>query len=212
MLRWGRRFLESTRGRVVELLRKGEASVNDLAERLGLTDNAIRAHLNTLERDGLVRTAGKRAGVRKPETLYALTPEADRLFPHAYHLLFTRLLDRLRDRMPDEEIEGLLREIGRDLAAEQPLQPARTLRERADRAVEVLERMGGLAEVREEEDVLHIQGFSCPLSAASERHPEVCALAEALLGALLQVPVKEVCNRSGTPRCAFRVPGGDASA
>ena len=44
------RFLASTRGQIVILLRQGHATVDDLATTLGLTDNAVRAHLAGLER------------------------------------------------------------------------------------------------------------------------------------------------------------------
>src|SRR5690606_11837767 len=110
MKRWSKRFLSSTRGQVVQLLRGREATVNDLAASLKLTDNAVRAHLATLERDGLVQEAGKRAGVRKPERVYALTPEAEQLFPKAYHLLLGQLLGALGRRMPAAEVETILRE------------------------------------------------------------------------------------------------------
>src|SRR3954447_11095439 len=79
-----RRFLESTRGRVVSLLRGEPRTVEELASLLELTDNAVRAHLTTLERDGIVRQSGVRRGLRKPHFTYALTPEAERLFPKAY--------------------------------------------------------------------------------------------------------------------------------
>ena len=44
----GRRFLESTRGQVVLLLRRGARTVEELAQALGLTDNAVRSHLAAL--------------------------------------------------------------------------------------------------------------------------------------------------------------------
>ena len=75
------RFFASTRGQVVALLRRGNRTVEELAQALGLTDNAVRAHLATLERDGLVRQAGLRGGPSKPAYAYALTPAAGRLFP-----------------------------------------------------------------------------------------------------------------------------------
>ncbi len=75
------RFLESTRGRIVRLLRGSSRTVEELATQLELTDNAVRAHLTTLERDGLVRQSGVRRGARKPHFTYSLTPEAEKLFP-----------------------------------------------------------------------------------------------------------------------------------
>jgi predicted ArsR family transcriptional regulator len=58
----GRRFFETTRGQIVGLLRRGRRTVEELARALGLTDNAVRNHLATLERDGLVRQDGVRRG------------------------------------------------------------------------------------------------------------------------------------------------------
>ncbi len=205
MNRWGRPFLESTRGKVVQLLRRDRSSVRDLAEELDLTNNAVRSHLSSLERDGLVRTAGKRAGVRKPETLYALTADADRLFPDAYRLLFARLLERIEVRLPEREVEEMLQEMGEMLAVELVDRPRNSLRERAQQSLDVLESMGGLAELHENEDAYLIQGFSCPLSATVSEHPEVCKLAQALLGEILQAPVAEICDRSDPPKCAFRI-------
>jgi predicted ArsR family transcriptional regulator len=58
----GERFFGSTRGRLVRLLRGAARTVEELAAALALTDNAVRAHLATLERDGLVQQAGVRRG------------------------------------------------------------------------------------------------------------------------------------------------------
>ena len=52
------KFFESTRGRMVTLLRRSGRTVEELARALGLTDNGIRAHLAALERDGIVRQRG----------------------------------------------------------------------------------------------------------------------------------------------------------
>jgi predicted ArsR family transcriptional regulator len=52
---WDEKFFESTRGRMVTLLKRSGRTVEDLARVLGLTDNGIRAHLAVHERDGIVR-------------------------------------------------------------------------------------------------------------------------------------------------------------
>src|SRR5215468_2499006 len=80
---WHRRFVESTRGRLVALLRRDVRTVDELAQQLGLTDNAVRAHLAALERDGWVVSRGVRhsGSSGKPATIYELTPDAEVLFP-----------------------------------------------------------------------------------------------------------------------------------
>jgi predicted ArsR family transcriptional regulator len=206
MSRWNDRFLASTRGRVVQILRRGEASVSELAGALGLTDNNVRAHLATLERDGLVREAGKRPGVRKPETLYALTPEAEQLFPKAYHLLLDVLLDLLGEQLPQEQLDALLRGVGRRIAAvRHEAVPEADLRTRVAQAVEVLKDLGGLAELEERGQRFVICGLSCPLAAAATHHPEVCLLAESLLSELIGAPVQQRCEHEGRPRCVFEI-------
>jgi predicted ArsR family transcriptional regulator len=59
---WRARLLESTRGKILVLLQTGNQTVKHLADALNLTDNAVRAHLISLERDGLVQQRGHPSG------------------------------------------------------------------------------------------------------------------------------------------------------
>src|SRR5919107_6317406 len=111
------RFFDSTRGRIVSLMRDGSSTVNELASKLELTDNAVRAHLLSLERDGLIRQSGVQRGPRKPHFAYELTAEAERLFPKAYDALLNQLIATLKGRLPPPAVEDVLREVGRSLAA-----------------------------------------------------------------------------------------------
>jgi predicted ArsR family transcriptional regulator len=69
----------------------------------------------------------------------------------------------------------------------------------------VLNELGGLAELEERNGAFVIQGYSCPLSAVSSDHPEVCRMAATLLTDLAGVPIHEHCARSERPRCCFQV-------
>jgi DNA-binding transcriptional ArsR family regulator len=118
----GKRFFETTRGRIVVLLRRDVSTVEELARALALTDNAVRSHLATLERDGIVRQDGVRRGqgAGKPATLYTLHPEAEPFFSRAYAPMLGALLDELAEQFPRERTEALLRSVGRRLAARAP--------------------------------------------------------------------------------------------
>src|SRR5918999_673767 len=117
---FNQRFLETTRGQIVALLRRGEQTVEELARALELTDNAVRAHLATLERDGLVHSVGVRrgAGAGKPATIYELHPDAEPLFSRAYAPVLRAMLDVIAERMPEDEAEALMRDVGRRLASQ----------------------------------------------------------------------------------------------
>lgn len=203
---WDRRFFASTRGRIVALLRRGSLTVDELAQALGLTDNGIRAHLATLERDGLVHQQGVRRGSGKPAYAYELTPEAEYLFPKPYAPVLRQLLEVLDKEIGPDKMEALLRTVGHDLAAGLRVS-AGDVRTRLEAAVAVLNELGGLAELEEHDGVFVIRGYSCPLAAVVPDHPEVCRLAETLLTEVAGVPVKEHCDRGEPPRCCFEASG-----
>src|SRR5689334_12357206 len=199
------RFFESTRGQIVTLLRSSACTVEELAEQLTLTDNAVRAHLATLERDGLVRQSGLRRGPRKPHFTYVLTDEADKLFPKAYDTLLNQLIAVLKGRLTPGEIEGVLREVGRAVAAQTGGRGDASFESRVQNAVRVLEAIGGSAGVEKHGDKTVIRGNGCPLAAAVSVHPEVCHLAETLVAEVVNAPVVEHCNREGRPHCLFEI-------
>ena len=200
-----KRFFESTRGQIVTILRSSPGTVEDLAEKLSLTDNAVRAHLATLERDGLVRQSGLRRGPRKPHFTYVLTDEADKLFPKAYDTLLNQLISVLKHRLSPPEIEAVLREVGRAVAADASGRSDASLESRVQSAVKLLEAIGGSAEVEKHGDKIVIRGNGCPLAAAVSVHPEVCRLGETLVAEVVKAPVVEHCNREGRPSCRFEI-------
>lgn len=203
-----KRFFDSTRGRIVTLMRGGaERSVDELAKELGLTDNAVRAHLSTLERDGLVKQGGIIKGFRKPHFAYALTEQAEELFPKPYDLLFNELISALKGRLSGKVLTGVLREVGRSIALAAPSDAAaaRDMDERLNAALSTLEELGGKAALTRDGETAHIRSSSCPLATAVTSHPEVCKLAETLLAEVTGRPVKETCNREAGPKCHFEI-------
>ena len=201
------KFFESTRGQIVTLLRRSNRTVEDLARALDLTDNGVRAHLAVLERDGIVRQRGsvrRSSGGGKPAYVYELTREAEDLFPKAYEPTLSRLLNVLSDQLGSEESEALLRSVGRRLAEEHTTRADGT-HARLEAAVEVLNELGGLAELEERDGAVVIRGYSCPLAGVTPDHPEVCRMAEALVGEVAGVSVREHCDRGERPRCCFEI-------
>lgn len=212
--RWYEKLLETTRGRVLELLRVEPRTVAELARDLDLTGNAVRRHLTALEGDRLVEAGGvRRKGVGKPARVYRLTEEGEAYFPRAYGAVLDVLLTTLEERYSEREVEAVARSVGRRFAEEQkragfPLDGP--LEERIRSAVRLLEDLGGAPEFECRNGGFRIRGHSCPLAAATENHPEACALAEQLLTELLDLPVGERCERNGRLRCVFDVPADGA--
>lgn len=200
------RFFASTRGRLALLLRSGPCTVEQLAQSLGLTDNAVRAHLVALERDGLVRQAGSVRTARRPSLTYELAPDAERLFPKAYGAVLSAFLAVLDRELPAAVIDQTLRAAGRRLAQELAANGQNgDLEARAARAVGVLDDLGGSATLEAVGDDVHVRGRSCPLAIVVREHPDVCALVESLLEEVTGARVEEQCERAGQPHCHFRL-------
>jgi len=205
-----KRFFGTTRGRLVTLLRGSTKTVNELAEELELTDNAVRAHLLSLERDGLIRQSGIQRGTRKPHFAYRLTDEAEHLFPKAYDALLNQLIAVLKGRLTPLALEEVLREVGRSLAVPQAAgEKNRDMESRLGSALAALEAIGGAARIEKDNKKLFICSESCPLATAVTEHPEVCRLAETLLSEIIGLEVREQCDREGSPRCRFEVIGSE---
>ena len=203
---WRERLFKSTRGKILELLRTEERTVNDLADALRLTDNAVRAHLASLERDRLIAQSGMKPGLRKPHVTYTLGPEAEHLFPKAYGRLVSLLMSIFSRQIKPRNLRAGMRAAGRSVAHEhlRELQ-GKTRGQRIDAALGILKELGGTASFREEDGKHFIYGNGCPIAAATANHPEACLLAESLLTEIIGSPVKECCIRGSTPSCRFEV-------
>jgi predicted ArsR family transcriptional regulator len=201
---WPVRFLTSTRGRLIAILRRESRTVDEMAAELQVTDNAIRAHLAALERDGFVRQCGVRrgGGAGKPAYAYELTASAEQLFPKPYVPVLSSLLSSLDERLTRDEVEALLRDVGRRIAREYP-SGAGDAHARLQAATEALNQLGGLATLDARQGSSIICGYDCPLASLVPDHPEVCVLAEAFVSEVAGSPVQECCQRDGTPRCRF---------
>jgi predicted ArsR family transcriptional regulator len=203
---WRERLFKSTRGKLLELLRAEECTVNELAEELHLTDNAVRAHLASLERDRLVAQSGMKSGTRKPHTTYALGPEAEHVFPKAYGRLVSLLMSIFSRQIKPRNLRAGMRAAGRSVAHEHLRElHGKTREQRIHAALGILKELGGAAKFREEDGKHFIYGNGCPIAAATANHPEACLLAESLLTEIIGSPVKERCIRGPTPSCRFQV-------
>jgi predicted ArsR family transcriptional regulator len=201
---WDQRFFESTRGRILGLLRRQERTVEELAAELGVSDNAIRPHLIALERDRLIHQRGVRSTGGKPATIYQVIPEAERLFTRAYVPVLTELVGVLAEQMNPASLEKLLREVGKRLATGRK-PAAGELRARADAAAELLTELGGVVEVEERNESLNLRGFSCPLADAVRAYPGTCRAVETLIAQVVGEKVREHCERGDRPRCYFEI-------
>jgi predicted ArsR family transcriptional regulator len=203
---WRARLMKSTRGKILDLLRPKDQTVNELAAALRLTDNAVRAHLSSLERDGLIRQSGTQPGFRKPHVTYALTPDAEQIFPKSYGVLLDLILMVISRQLSPRELSAAMREVGKRVADKHLLEvKGKSRSQRIEMALQILKDLGGSATFEKSDGKHFICGNGCPLAAATSRHPEACLIAESLLSQIIGVPVKEHCVHGSAPSCRFEI-------
>jgi predicted ArsR family transcriptional regulator len=199
-----------TRSRLLSLLREGMWTVDDLAARLSLTDNAVRFHIAALEREGSVTKTGvqKPSSAGQPATLYSLTPAAAEAFSRAYAPVLTAVVEELHVTMAGKQLTEFLRRVGDRLAGESPATRV-SLQTRVRGASDLLNSLGGITAVEKSGETYRIVGRACPLASAVEADHCVCSIVTSLVSNVVDAEVREQCDRSGRPKCCFEISTGE---
>ena len=196
--------MKGTRGRIVDLIRRSPATASEISRELGLTYNAVRGHLSSLERDGLIRSGGMRQGGTRPAALYELAPGIDDVLSRAYTPFAAQLVRTLADTLSEPKLDAIMRDVGRGLASQWP-RARGSLKQRVERASALLQELGAPNEIEQARTSFRIRGFGCLLAAAVQGQPHVCHAMETLLGTLTNAQVTECCERGERPRCCFTI-------
>ena len=195
---------------VTALKHAGEATADDLADRLGVTVSAVRQQLDSLAADGLVAWRPLARGRGRPTHLYRLTRAAEPLFPKAYGGLTTELLGYVADADPDlvdgifdrrrqRRLEGARARLGR-LAGDFAAQVAELAR--------ILDEDGYLASWEARPDgSFRIVEHNCAVLDVAERYGQACSSEIAFLRqALPDAGVERVSHMiAGAHACAYEV-------
>jgi DeoR family transcriptional regulator, suf operon transcriptional repressor len=203
-----KQFLDSSRGRIAALLQPGGLTAEEIAAKLQLTTNAVRAQLAGMERDGLVRRAGQKRGVTRPAHVFELTAEVEQLLSAAYIPLLTHLLRVFSKGLRPDQVKRIMRQTGKSLAGELAVvrQPSATLETRVRAANELLKtQLGAVTSVARNNGGFVIRGVTCPLAAITNNHPSACLVMESFVHEIADAPVRECCDRTGRPRCCFEI-------
>ncbi|MEW5916356.1 MAG: ArsR family transcriptional regulator [Gemmatimonadota bacterium] len=191
---------------VLNAVRRGQHTVNALAQELGVTDNAIRLQLSALERDGMLQRRGVvhsgRAG--QPAAEYELTREGEDALSRAYGPVMTALVQALGSRLDVASLRRLFADAGRRLATA-PADASAPLAARAASCVALIESLGGSAKMRASRREATIEGAGCPLAAAVREEPATCYIMESLIAQHAGVKARQRCDHGENPRCRFEL-------
>ena len=199
----------STRRRVLVALKiMGEATAQELAERLRLTPMGVRRHLTALENEEMVSHYSVRHGQGRPKHIYHLTAKAQAAFEQRYAALSVELLRYIAEEFGDEVVQHLFeRRAQRRIAEAMPYMEGRPLRERVHQLVTILDREGYLAEWHTEDHSYIICEHHCAIRDVAQSFPEACATEMTFIKTVLgDVDVERVEHIiSGSTCCSYRI-------
>ena len=108
--------MTTTRENVLRtLLTRQRCTINELADAVGINPISVRHHVTKLEAEGFVTSEEERHGVGRPRRVYFLTEEGMEKFPTRYLRLTVRLLQQLKETLPEPMVDKLFTQVANDL-------------------------------------------------------------------------------------------------
>lgn len=201
-----------TKHRLLERLKRAtSASASELADEFGVTDTAIRQHLDALERSGLVeRVPTAPHGRGRPPLAWRVTPASANAFPDRHADLSVELIEAVRLHLGESALRAVL-----DARAErQRLEyseavAAGSLLERVTALARLRTAEGYLAEAHESPDgsVVLVE-HHCPIAGAARACGGLCGaeleVFRSVLGADVTVQRRQHLM-AGDARCDYVV-------
>ena len=202
------------RGEILTALKMSQPlTAKELADRFGVTPNALRRHLKELEIEGIVRYQRDIRGVGGPVFAFSLTDAGEALFPRAYERALTEILDLVREQQGDDGLVQLFQRRWDEIArVARPELERLPVDQRATRLAELLTSLGYMAEARPVAGALPVlTEHNCAIRLIAERFPEVCAAEERFIADLLGAPVTRQAHiAKGANCCEYCIADNEA--
>lgn len=192
---------------LVELKRAQPLTAKDLADKLGVSPNAIRHHLKELEAEALVAYGREQRGLGAPTFAYRLSAQGESLFPKRYEETLTELLQHVSEKQGREAAIGMFVEHYDELTRRLNAQLVGVAPEQRLAAVaRVMNDAGYMADWNESAGTFRLSEHNCAIRAVAERFPEVCAAEEKFLQVVLAATVERRAHIvSGCNACEYAI-------
>ncbi len=200
-----------------EIRRRGDVTIDEVVESVGLSKTAARAHILRMERDNIVaRVDAEIEGRGRPAATFALTEHGATLFPSSDSALLTRLLRYLKQHDGEAFVTGFFEELWADRMADllEIIDETSTLEERLNAVEASLSAHHFMPTIERQScadgsELVSVRECNCPFRTAADasRAPcrlEVDFLSRALGGAPNKISI--ATDRKGTCSFEFVVP------
>jgi predicted ArsR family transcriptional regulator len=211
-----REILHEKRQEILQLLlrKKGGRAVDEFSLELGITRNAVRQHLASLESNQLIAKSLTRPTGGRPEQLYVLTEKGANMFPRQYSWFAEMLLEMIEQEAGTEGASERLREAGTRVAKKlRAADPADPLAGKVRQLALHMEELGydvNPSGSKQFKGIPIIEANNCVFHDLARKHPVVCQFDLALLATFTGSDVvHEDCMARGGGICRFAFRGNE---
>lgn len=201
--------MQSTRERILNILKeRGQATVDELSQELGLTAVTVRHHLDILRGEGLIAPplTRRRKTPGRPQYAYTLADKASTFFPKRYGQLAHLILEEVRACLPPEAVEQMMERIGERIASQAAPASPDNLEARLTAAVEFMNGLGYMARWERDGNAYLLHAINCPYEHVSLQDDEICSIDLTLLTHLLGVsPERTSWTAHGDSHCTYAI-------
>lgn len=196
------------RGILVYLKGQPDASLEEVAQAIGVSKVAALGHLQKLEGQHLVQRSYRAGHVGRPRVIFRLTPESVSLFPQGYSAMSRAALEFIERKLGSAAVGELFQQRAHEVAdRNRPRLSAGDVRERVEELARIRTEGGYMAEVAaRRKGSLELLEHNCPILALAERFPVACDIERRMFESLLHAKV-DVSHRvvAGDPVCRFLI-------
>lgn len=184
-------------------------SMDQLAQELSISRNAVNQHLVSLEKLHYVEGVLQPSTGGRPGRVYVLTAAGQELFPRHYSL-FSRLLLRLvQQKIGEEALKACLSELGEQLSAEYRMRVQRkgSWEQQVEEVKQIMSELGYETETELQQNRANeIVASNCVFHELASECKEVCDLDISLISNLLNARVEhKECMVRGGQCCRFDI-------
>lgn len=200
----------STREQILHMLKKFRSmSANEMAERLQVTDIAIRKHLVNLEKDRLIKAELVRQSMGRPANVYSLTRQGELFFPRNYSDITLDFLNDISAISGQAMIDQLFKqreERLKDKYKERVV--GESLEEKVRHLADIQDEKGYMIELVKSEGIekYMLTEYNCPIHDIAMNYKEACSSELSLFRKVLDADVEQLeCKAKGGHKCVYAI-------
>lgn len=202
----------STRDEIIYLLKRNKRmTVTEMAKSLGITEMAVRRHLNTLERDHVIETTLVRQAMGRPIHFYHLTASGDEQFPRNYSGLTVEFLKDIEEVSGTHTVDELFkrRENRLQVKYKDRMNALTDFEQKINELANIQNEAGYMVDWKkgEEPGTYVLTEYNCPIAMVANEYQQACSCELSLFKRMLHTDdvERKTCMAKGGDYCCYMI-------